>query len=174
MLRNVFGPVFQHHQYPRFFLAPLFFIVFLVIGSLLPDTALAFQPHAYSGLYIHQLAHFFLIVSLFFFAVKARQTRLASLKGWRHIIGGTWLLILWSGATMVGHFLDLDLSEEAIFLPPGTSIPHLHLAGWQEALFYILKFDHLLAVPAMFLFYRGIKLLRTGQTAPSSPGEFRP
>jgi len=155
-------------------LAPLFFIVFLVIGSLLPDTALAFQPHAYSGLYIHQLAHFFLIVSLFFFAVKARQTRLASLKGWRHIIGGTWLLILWSGATMVGHFLDLDLSEEAIFLPPGTSIPHLHLAGWQEALFYILKFDHLLAVPAMFLFYRGIKLLRTGQTAPSSPGEFRP
>lgn len=170
----VIGRVSRHHQHPRFFLAPLFLIVLVLLGCLLPDKALAFQPHAYSGLYIHQLAHFFLIVSLVFFAVKARQTRLASLKGWRHIIGGTWLLILWSGATMVGHFLDLDLSEDAIFLPPGTSIPHLHLAGWQEALFYILKFDHLLAVPAMFLFYRGLKLLREGKTTSSSPGQSQP
>ncbi|MBA3003134.1 MAG: hypothetical protein FP813_04690 [Desulfurivibrio sp.] len=155
-------------------MATLFFTVLLLLGCLLPDKALAFQPHAYSGLYIHQLAHFFLIVSLFFFAVKARQTRLAFLKGWRQIIAGTWVLMLWSTTTMVGHFLDFDISEDAIFLPPGATIPFLRLNGWQEALFYLLKFDHLLAVPAMFLFYRGLKLLREGQATPSSPRQTQP
>ena len=156
-------------------MAPLFFTVFLLLlGGLLPENALAFQPHAYSGLYIHQFAHFFLIVSLFFFAMKARQTRLASIKAWQYIIAGTWLLMLWSGATMVGHFLDLTLSEDALFLPPGADIPILRLTGWQETLYYILKLDHLIAVPATFLFYRGLKLLRKGQRAPAASGQERP
>ena len=158
-----------------FFLAPFFFtILLLLLGCLQPNNALAFQPHAYSGLYIHQLAHFFLIVSLFFFAVKARQAHLASLRGWQHIIAGTWLLMLWSATTMVGHFLDLHINEDALFLPPGADIPLLRLYSWQEALYYILKLDHLIAVPAMFLFYRGLKLLREEQATPPSPGQARP
>ncbi|MCX5863679.1 MAG: hypothetical protein NTW42_01180 [Deltaproteobacteria bacterium] len=156
-------------------MVPFFFTIFLLLlGCLLPDNALAFQPHAYSGLYIHQLAHFFLIVSLFFFVIKARQAHLTSLRGWRYIIAGTWLLMLWSAATMVGHFLDLYMGADALFLPPGATIPLLRLAGWQEALYYILKLDHLIAVPAMFLFYRGLKLLREGQTTPSFPGRDHP
>ena len=155
-------------------MAPLFCTVFLLLlGSLLPDKALAFQPHAYSGLHIHQLAHFFLIVSLFFFAAKARQTRLASLKAWQYIIAGTWLLMLWSATTMVGHFLDLEIGD-ALFLPPGAEIPMLRLTGWQEGVYYLLKLDHLIAVPAMFLFYRGLKLLREGQAIPPSPGPDHP
>ncbi|MBU2619107.1 MAG: hypothetical protein KKE83_05415 [Proteobacteria bacterium] len=148
-------------------------ILLLLPGCFLPENALAFQPHAYSGLYIHQLAHFFLIVSLFFFAVKARQTRLASLKAWQHIIAGTWILMLWSGATMLGHFLDLQI-ENSFHLPPGTEIPHLYLRGWKETLYYILKFDHLLAVPAMLFFHRGLTLLRKGDSTLSSPGQTRP
>jgi hypothetical protein len=148
-------------------------VFLLLLGCILPDNALAFQPHAYSGLYIHQLAHFFLIVSLFFFAAKARQTRLALLRAWKYIIAGTWLLMLWSAATMVGHFLDLHIDETAIFLPPGADIPLLRLNGWTEALYYILKLDHLIAVPAMFLFYRGLKLLREEHAA-SSSGQDRP
>jgi vacuolar-type H+-ATPase subunit I/STV1 len=146
----------------------------LLLGCLLPDDALAFQPHAYSGLYIHQLAHFFLIVSLFFFAVKARQTRLISQRAWKYIIAGTWLLMLWSATTMVGHFLDLHLDEDSLFLPPGEEIPVLRLNGWKEALYYLLKLDHLIAVPAVFLFYRGLKLLREKQAMFSSPGQDRP
>ena len=143
----------------------------LLLGGLLPDDALAFQPHAYSGIYIHQLAPFFLIVSLFFFAVKARQTYLASLKGWQYIIAGTWILMLWSATTMVGHFLDLHISDDALFLPPGATVPLLRLISWQEALYYFLKLDHLIALPAVFLFYRGLKLLRENQAAPSPPGQ---
>lgn len=154
-------------------MTPLLYTAFLLLsGCLLPDNALAFQPHAYSGLYIHQLAHFFLIVSLFFFVAKARQTRLASLKGWQHIIAGTWLLMFWSAATMVGHVFDQRINEDALFLPPGADIPLLRLFGWQETLYYILKLDHLIAVPAMYLFYRGLKLLREShQAPPSSPGQ---
>lgn len=156
-------------------MAPLLSTVFLLLlGCLLPDEALAFQPHAYSGLYIHQLAHIFLIVSLFFFAAKARQTHLVSLTAWKYIIAGTWLLMLWSAATMVGHFLDLHMDENSIFLPPGADIPVLRLNGWEEALYYLLKFDHLIAVPAVFLFYRGLKLLREKQATSSSPGQDRP
>ena len=154
---------------------PFFFtICLLLLGCLLPDNALAFQPHAYSGLYIHQLAHFFLIVSLFFFVIKARQAHLSSLKGWRYIIAGTWLLMLWSATTMVGHFLDLHLTEDSMFLPPGAIIPWLRIDDWQAALYYVLKLDHLIAVPAIFLFHRGLKLLREGQTPTSSPGQDRP
>ncbi|MFA6498786.1 MAG: hypothetical protein WC256_01285 [Desulfurivibrionaceae bacterium] len=155
-------------------MAPLFITLFLLLmDCLLPENALAFQPHAYSGLYIHQLAHFFLVISLFCFVIKARQTRLASLQAWQYIIAGTWLLMLWSATTMVGHFLDLQISEDALFLPPGSKIPLLRLSGWQEALYYVLKLDHLIAVPAMFLFYRGLKLLREAQ-APASSGLNRP
>ena len=111
-----------------FFLTSFVFTVCLLLsGCLLPDSALAFQPHAYSGLYIHQLAHIFMIVSLSFFAGKARQTPLASLKGWQYIIAGTWFLVLWSVATMAGHFLDLHISEQALFLPPRAYTPHLRL-----------------------------------------------
>ncbi len=155
-------------------MAPFFFTVLLLAGCLLPDNALAFQPHAYSGLYIHQFAHFFLVVSLFFFVIKAPQTRFASLKGWRHIIAGTWLLMLWSATTMGGHFLDLHISADSLLLPPGASIPLLRLDGWHEALYYVLKLDHLIAVPAMFLFYRGLKLLREGQASASFPRQDRP
>ena len=156
-------------------MAPLLYTAFLLLlGCLLPDKAQAFQPHAYSGLYIHQLAHFFLIVSLFFFAAKARQTHLASQRAWKYIIAGTWLLMLWSATTMVGHFLDLHLDEDSLFLPPGAEIPALRLNGWEDALYYLLKLDHLIAVPAVFLFYRGLKLLREKQAASSSPGQYRP
>ena len=156
-------------------MAPLLYTVFLLLlGCLLPDNALAFQPHAYSGLYIHQLAHFFLVVSLCFFVTKVRQTRLASITAWKYIIAGTWLLMLWSATTMVGHFLDLHMDENSLFLPPDTDIPVLRLNGWEEALYYILKLDHLIAVPAMFLFYRGLKLLREGQAALSSSEQDQP
>ena len=156
-------------------MAPLLYTVFLLLlGCLLPDNALAFQPHAYSGLYIHQLAHFFLLVSLFFFVAKVRQTHLASIKAWQYIIAGTWLLMLWSATTMVGHFLDLHIKENSLFLPPGADIPLLRLDGWEEALYYILRLDHLIAVPAMFLFYRGLKLLREEKETSSFPGQDRP
>ena len=154
-------------------MAPFFFTVFMLLGCLLPDNALAFQPHDYSGFYIHQLAHFFLIISLFFFAVKAHQTRLASLKAWQYIISGSWLLLLWSGTTMAGHFLALGV-DDALFLPPGADIPLLRLGNWQDVLYFILRFDHLLAIPAMYLFYRGLKLLREEQTEPSDSGKGRP
>ena len=146
----------------------LYTILLLLLGCLLPDNALAFQPHAYSGLYIHQLAHSFLIVSLFFFAMKARQTHLASQRAWKYIIAGAWLLMLWSATTLIGHFLDLHIDENTLFLPPGADIPVLQLNGWEEALYYLLKLDHLIAVPAVFLFYRGLKLLRKEQSAASS------
>jgi len=156
-------------------LAPLFFTGFmLLLGCLLPDSALAFQAHDYSGLYIHQLAHLFLIISLFFFTIKARRTNLVSLKAWKYIIAGTWLLMFWSFATMSGHFLDLQITEEDLFLPIGANIPVLRLTDWQEILYYILIQDHLIVIPAMFLFYRGLTLLRKEQTKSSFLGQDRP
>lgn len=154
-------------------MTPFFFTVFLLLGCFAPDNALAFQPHDYSGFYIHQLAHFFLIVSLFSFAVTAHQTRLASLKAWQYIISGTWLLLLWSAATMAGHFLALEIGD-SLFLPPGADVPMLRLGCWQDVLYLILRFDHFLAIPAMFLFYRGLKLLREEQAGPPPSGKQRP
>jgi len=130
-----------------------------------PEQAKAFQPHDYSGLYAHQFAHFFLIVSLFVFAVRAQRTRYATLKGWRCIIAGNWLLILWSLTTMTGHFIDLYIPPESFMVTlPGQTVPSIRITSWMEILFYALKMDHLIAVPAVFLFYRGIAYLSRHNT----------
>ncbi len=133
--------------------------IMTLLACLAPGEALAFQPHDYSGIYIHQFAHCFLIVSLFVFTVKAQYNLHASPKAWRFIILGAWLLIFWNLMTMTGHFLDLYLPETSLRLAPGERVPSLLIAGWKEVLFYILKMDNFLAVPALYCIYRGLCLL---------------
>ncbi|MGV1099075.1 hypothetical protein ACUUL3_06635 [Thiovibrio sp. JS02] len=147
---------------------PLSSLLLFLVAILCPGRALAFQPHEYSGLYIHQLAHFFLIASLFFFAVKAQHSRHASSKGWHSILIGAWLLIIWNMATMGGHFLDLYISEDSLVRLPGEKVPSIQLASWKEVLFYLLKMDNFIAVPAMLFIYRGLSMFRESRPAQSA------
>ncbi len=125
----------------------------------IPAPAYAFMPHEYTGIYVHQAAHIFLTLSLSTFVLRAQYTNFKNKAAWNKIIFGTWLLIIWSLTTMAGHFLELVVTKDSMIMEPGANTPSLVLRSSLEVIFYILKMDHLLSVPAMLYFFAGLRVL---------------
>lgn len=135
----------------------------LVLLSLaMPDPAFALQTHAYEGLYLHQLAHLFFLAAMIFFALGIQQSRLVRHRSWRLMAAGGWLLALWNIWAFGGHFVEVLVPEESLLSAPGHMVPRLAFVSWREILYYLVEMDHLLAVPAIFCFYFGMRgLYRT-------------
>jgi len=133
----------------------------LTLGLLcLTTPALATQTHGQpEGLYTHQIAHLFFIISMGILEFWLRQRNLVREPGWKYIQLAAVLFILWNIDAMVVHFFD----EQIHWLNVRT------LDSWQISisvegggkgmalLYYILKLDHLLCVPAMICLYLGLK-----------------
>ncbi len=138
-------------------------IATLTLGLLcLATPALATQTHGQpEGLYVHQIAHLFFIISMGILEFWLRQRNLVREPGWKYIQLAAVLFILWNANAMAVHFLD----EQIDFLQV-TTIDQWHInisaisGGNSMALvYYVLKLDHLLCVPAMFCLYLGLKSL---------------
>ncbi len=102
-----------------------------LLGAALARTAWAVQPHSGEGLVAHEVGHVFLLAAMGFLAVRALSR---SRPGWRRIGWGAVLFALWSAATGTHH------------LAPDPAPP------WMA----VLSLDHLLLVPALFLFWAGL------------------
>ena len=86
-------------------------------------------------------------------------------KGWRLIQYSAVFFILWNLDTITAHFFDnqihavkienLSLSRIKVVTSNGSSV----LAG----LYYVLKLDHFLCVPAMLFLYKGLSSLVNAQ-----------
>jgi len=126
------------------------------------DTALATQTHGQpEGLYVHQMAHIFFIISMGSLEFWLRQRNLTREKGWKYIQLSAVLFMLWNINAAVVHFMDEHLSLLGI-----AKIDFWHMQieiiPGQEGLallYYVLKLDHLLCVPAMFFLYYGLKVI---------------
>jgi hypothetical protein len=124
--------------------------------------ALATQTHgAPEGLYVHQLAHLFFIVSMGSLEFWLRQRNLNLEKGWKYIQLAAILFILWNIDTMAVHFMDEHLNILGI---TKVDFWHIRIESLQgqyslSILYYLLKLDHLLCVPAMFFLYKGLRRL---------------
>jgi hypothetical protein len=137
--------------------AVLLVLTAALIGA--PASGWAIQVHpAPEGLYAHQLAHLFLAASLGFFAFWLQRRGLVAINGWRLIQASCLLLVLWSLAAMAGHHLEGRLSPEALRSAEGGA--YLAVDGPRALLYYLLKMDHFLCVPAMALLYLGLRRLR--------------
>jgi hypothetical protein len=133
--------------------------------------ALATQAHsAPEGLYAHQLAHIFFIISMGVLIYWLRARQLVKVVGWRHIQYAALFLILWNLDALGVHLLEEQIAV----------IDVQRLAGWQirissppnaglplEWLYYAAKLDHLLCVPALLFLYSGLKRL-LNETDPRS------
>ncbi len=126
---------------------------------LIPSEALAFIPHSYPGIYIHQMGHLFFILSCVFVIRTIVRNRLQKEKGWRYLLYAQAGFILWNIDTFVGHMSEYWIESSQII---GTT------AGWnyfirdiliegREYVYYVTKYDHFLLVPSMLLFYKGLK-----------------
>jgi hypothetical protein len=130
---------------------------------LIAQPALATQAHsAPEGLYAHQLAHLFFIVSMGVLIYWLRARQLVKVVGWRHIQYAALFFILWNVDAICVHLLEEQLAVVSVERLEGWQIrisapnhPGLAL----EWLYYAVKLDHLLCVPALLFLYSGLKRL---------------
>lgn len=125
-----------------------------------PDTASALQEHpAPEGLYAHQFAHGFFIFSMAFLAFWLQKSRLIEKRSWRYIQISCLCFILWNINAMVGHQIGSRLGED-VFVGSVWSRMLVVERAVAPHLYYFLKMDHLICVPAIIFLFLGLKRLR--------------
>lgn len=145
-----------------------FFIASLTGLLLSADPVLATQTHGQpEGLYVHQMAHVFFIISMGSLEFWLRQRNLIKEKGWKYIQWSAVLFILWNINAALVHFLDEHLDILGIIK---IDLWHIQVESIQgqdsiALLYYVLKLDHLLCVPAMFFLFYGLKTILKNTTA---------
>jgi hypothetical protein len=133
-------------------------LLYLLLGH--ASTAWALQSHGYVGLYVHQGAHILFLGAMVSFALRLRASGLTALPAWRWMAWGAWFFGAWNIWAFVGHFITLTIPDRNVLVLEGDLVPSLLMATWKEVTYYVLRMDHLLSLPAIILFYLGIRALR--------------
>jgi len=126
----------------------------------IPANAWALQSHgAPEGLYVHQMAHIHFILALGYLYWDIRRSSFAG-KGWSYLLAFSLFMLCWNIVAFVGHAVAGHVDPHIISATGG------YLQGriqgpydLQTVIFYIAKFDHILAVPALFFLYMGMRTL---------------
>jgi len=135
------------------------FILALTCLLCSPTAATAFQSHpAPEGLYVHQLAHWFFILAMAMLAYWLQVNGFTRERGWRLIQVSCVLLILWNLVAFAGHWVEEMISDAAISGEPDWTQRIIVESVW-AGLYYALKMDHLVQVPAMLCLLLGIRSL---------------
>lgn len=127
-----------------------------------PSAAWALQAHGgVEGVYAHQMAHLFFAISMVLLIYWLRKRRLVSIPGWRYIQYAAFFFIFWNGDAFVGHWIE-ELSGLIEYQRIGLMRISLSTAPgyeWLGSLYYAVKLDHLLCVPAMAFLFLGLRWL---------------
>jgi hypothetical protein len=125
-----------------------------------PDCAEAFQSHpAPEGLYVHQFAHIVFMITMGFLAYWLQYNQLIRERGWRLIQLACLLLILWNMVAFVGHWVETHIPDTSVVGEPDWSQRIRLDVHPMIPLYYMLKLDHLVSVPAMIALFLGIRSL---------------
>jgi hypothetical protein len=143
---------------------PLLIAIVAVLLSR-PGLVWAIQSHGDpEGLHAHQMAHIFFAFAMGLLIYWLRKRRLVAQQGWRFIQYGALLFIAWNLNAFVGHWLEEVSGIIAVERIDPMTIRIETLAGyeWVGVVFYLVKMDHLLSVPALVFLCLGLRwLLRT-------------
>lgn len=146
-------------------------LTWLLCLVLSPQQAWAIQSHpSPEGLYVHQLAHVVFIIAMAFLVYWLEVNRLTRQRGWRYIQVSALLFILWNCAAIFGHLAE-EMVPRDLFVGGSNWSQKLTIGNniW-AGIFFVLKLDHLLCVPAMVCLFVGIRtlykeVLRQGDSA---------
>jgi hypothetical protein len=142
---------------------------------LTPKMALATQGHGgIEGVYAHQIAHIFFIISMGILIYWLRERKLVQSTGWRFIQYSALFFILWNLDAITVHALD---DQFGIIQAKTIGIWWIQISDSSDQnllkiLYYIIKLDHLLCVPALFFLYLGLRRL-VGDNKPEVSREGR-
>ena len=135
---------------------------------LLADPVWATQTHGEpEGLFVHQIAHVFFIISMGSLDFWLRQRNLIKERGWKYIQLAAVLFIIWNIDAFLVHLLDEHLDILGV---TKVDLWHIQIESHPEQnsialLYYLLKLDHLLCVPAMFFLYFGLQTILKNTSA---------
>jgi len=136
--------------------------------------ALATQGHGgIEGVYIHQLAHLFFILSMAILVFRLREERLVKQKGWRYIQYAAVFFILWNIDAFIVHLLDDQLRVVQLTRINAWQLKVAGPSTYLVRFYFMIKLDHLLCVPALWLLYLGLKHL-LAEARLAAPGEKQP
>jgi hypothetical protein len=128
--------------------------------------AFALQVHPEpEGLYSHQIAHLFFILSMAIFIFWLRKRGLVAESGWRLIQWGCFMFIVWNVGAFIGHAMEARMPEES-FVGKGWSRSLVLDTVTSPAIYLFLKMDHLTCVPAIVLLYLGLKSIYRKEAKP--------
>jgi len=144
----------------------LFFPVLFSLMIFTPNPALATQGHGgIEGVYAHQIAHIFFIISMGGLIYWLRQRGLVRERGWQLIRLSAFFFILWNLDAFIVHFLDdqMDIIQVQRIGLWKIRLTDLYDSNILKILYYFAKLDHLLCVPAIVFLYLGLKRLVKAQ-----------
>ncbi len=127
-----------------------------------PSSAWAIQAHSgVEGLYAHQMAHIFFACSMGLLIYWLRRRQLVSIRGWRYIQYAAVWFIAWNADAFLGHWLE---EQSALVDSQRIGLMHISLNmtpgyEWLAPVYYLVKLDHLLCVPAMLCLFLGLRRL---------------
>ena len=127
-----------------------------------PDVVCATQIHDLSeGIYVHQSAHLFFMISMGFFIHWLRSRQLVKETGWRYIQYMAFFFILWNMDVFFLHLLDEQLGIIQVDLIDLTHIRIQAANGMRtlEIFYYLAQLDYLFCVPALFFLNLGLSHL---------------
>jgi len=139
----------------------------------LPGTALATQGHAgIEGVWVHQFAHLFFLFSMLLLIYWLRRAGLVKRPGWRYIQYAALFFMLWNVDTILVHFLDEQMRAVAVENLGHWQIRIRTISGyeWLAPVYYLVKLDHLLCVPAMVCLMLGLRHMLK-ETDPDAAGK---
>ncbi len=94
-----------------------------------------------------------------FLAYWLEFNRLALQKGWRLIQTSCLLFILWNVAAFAGHWVEERIPREVFQGDPDWTQRIDLSISTLNYVYYFLKLDHLICVPAMICLFLGVRAL---------------
>jgi len=129
------------------------------VGSVLAARcAHATQTHAApEGLYVHQMTHVVFFAAMVYFVLRLCLSGHVRDRAWFNIAVSATFLALWNIDTFVVHWAQEHLRPELFGGSAEAWSQTLTMSEPVAWIVYVGKFDHLLCVPAIIFFLRGLR-----------------
>ncbi|WP_143338933.1 hypothetical protein [Desulfonauticus submarinus] len=137
----------------------LYFFTSILILLINPKLCLATQVHSHpEGLYVHQLAHFFFILSMVTLIYWLKKRNLYREKGWRYLKYSALCFIIWNIDAILAHYLE---NQNFFIIKNAGSLEAVlvSLPGYElhTLIFYFAKMDHIFCVPGILFLYFALR-----------------
>jgi hypothetical protein len=131
-----------------------------------PLPALAIQTHGHpEGLYAHQMGHVVFLGAMIYVCWEIWRRQLSDRPGFRRLFWACLLFGAWNVLTFWGHWAEEGLDSGAIDRQAGYLFRHLHITDLGGLIYYLASLDHLILIPALWLFYAGLRAFLAEQQA---------